>query len=102
MLSGRHRNGKADTQRSTRARIDRGVDPDEVPAGVDEGSPGIAGIDWRIGLDEILEGVDAQVRAAERLDDPHGDSLADSERIAYGQHHVADDNVFHAAQRYGR
>ena len=84
------RNGEADAHRAAAARIDRGVDarPDchsHPPAR----RPNCR-VDCGIGLDEVLEGVDAQMTAAQRADDAHGYRLPDTERIADGEHHVAD------------
>ena len=65
----RHRDREADAHRAARLREDRAVDADQVAGGVDQRAAGIARIDRRIGLDEVLEAVDAEVIAAERADD---------------------------------
>jgi len=43
------------SERSARARVDRGVDAHEIPRGVDQRAPRIAGVDRGVGLDEVLE-----------------------------------------------
>ena len=98
-LRGRDRNRKADAERAAAARIDRGIDAEQVAVGVDQRAARIAGIDRGVGLDEVLEGVDAEVVAAERRDDAHGDGLADAERVADRQHDVADLRLFGVAER---
>ena len=62
----------------------------------------IARVDGRVGLDEILEGVDAQLRAPQRRDDAHRHRLAHAERIADGQHHIPHGNVVVAGKADGR
>ena len=84
------RNREADALRAARAREDRGVDADQAPAEIDQRAAGIAGIDGGIGLDEELVVGDADLGARHRRDDAVGHGLADGERIADGEHHVAD------------
>ena len=96
---GRHGNREADAERAARARVDRGIDADQVAGRIGQRPAGIAGIDRRVGLDEILEGVDSQLCAPQRRDDAHRHALADAERVADRQHDVADANVFHASER---
>ncbi len=57
---------------------------------VDQSPAGVAGVDRGIGLDEILEGVDAQLTAPQGRHDAAGDGLPDPERIADGQDLVTD------------
>ena len=85
--------GKADAQRATAARIDGGVDAQQLAACIHQRAARVARVDGRVGLDEVLEGVDAQLRAAQRRDDAHRHCLAHAERVADGQHHVADRDV---------
>ncbi len=47
----------------------RGVDADQFTVQVDQRAAGVAGIDRRVGLDEVLVAFDAKPRAAERADD---------------------------------
>ena len=76
-----HRNGEADALVAFRAvRDDGGVDADQFAAVVDQRAAGVAGIDGRVGLDEVFIVFDAQVGAAGGADDPHGHRLAHAER----------------------
>ena len=70
-------------------RKDGGVDADQFAAIVDQRAAGIARINRRIGLNEILIIFDAQIAAVHGADDSHGDGLADAERIANRQSIVA-------------
>ena len=83
-------NGEADALRAAGAREDRGVDADQPPAEIDQRAAGIAGIDGGVGLDEELIVGDADLGARHRRDDAVGHGLADGERIADGEHEVAD------------
>ena len=85
--------GKADAQRATAARIDGRVDAQQLAACIHQRAARVARVDGRVGLDEVLEGVDAQLRAAQRRDDAHRHRLAHAERVADGQHNVADGDV---------
>src|SRR5262249_20502411 len=69
---------------------DRRVDADELAAQVDERAAGIARIDGRVGLDEVLVVLDVEAGAAERADDSGGDGLAEAEGIADGDDEIAD------------
>src|SRR5207237_10778311 len=69
----RHRDREGDAERAARLRVDRAVDPDEVAGGIDERAARVPGIDRGVGLDEILETVDAETGAAERAPDAGGD-----------------------------
>ena len=64
--------------------------PTSRPVEIDQRAAGIAGIDRGIGLDEELIVGDADLRARQRRDDAVGHGLADAERIADREHHVAD------------
>src|ERR1700680_5122019 len=81
---------EADPLRAARAREDGGIDADQPARKVDQRPAGIAGIDGGIGLDEELIVADADLRARDRRHDAVGHRLPDRERIADGQHHVAD------------
>jgi hypothetical protein len=89
----RDRNGEADAERAAGARVDGGVDADQIACTSTSAPPELPGVDRGVGLDEVLEGVDAEVRAAERRDDAHGHRLPDAERVADGEHDVADAKV---------
>jgi len=75
---------------------------EQIAVGVHQCATGIARIDGGIGLDEVLEGVDAEMIAAQRRDDAHGHGLADAERIADCQHHITDRCLINLRQRDGR
>jgi hypothetical protein len=59
------------------ARQDRGVDADELAAQIHERAAGIAGIDRRVGLDEVLVAFRVDAGAAERADDAGGHRVAE-------------------------
>ena len=73
--------------------------PIRLPARVDQRAAGVAGIDRRVGLDEVLEAVDAEVVAAERADDAERHRVAEAERIADREHDVADLHVLERRRR---
>ena len=58
---GGDRDGETDAQRAAGTRVDGSVDADQVSLCVNERTAGIPRIDGSIRLDEIFEGVDAQV-----------------------------------------
>src|SRR5215470_1373119 len=62
------RNIKGDANRSARRREDRGVDPDDVAVHVEGRAAGIAFVDRRVNLDEVVVGAGANVTAASRDD----------------------------------
>ena len=64
--------------------------PTSRPVEIDQRAAGIARIDGGVGLDEELIVGDADLRARQRRDDAVRHGLADAERIADGQHDVAD------------
>ena len=64
--------------------------PTSLPAQVDQRATRIAGIDGGVGLDEELIVGDADLGARHRRNDAVGHGLADGERIADGEHDVAD------------
>ena len=64
--------------------------PNELAGEIDQRAAGIARIDRRVGLDEELIVGDADLRARQRRDDAVGHGLPDAERIADGEHDVAD------------
>jgi len=77
-----NRNGEADARLPPLREKIAVLTPTRLPAPSTSAPPGIARIDGGIGLDVILERVDAQVAAAEGRDDAHGDRLADAEGVA--------------------
>ena len=79
-----------------------GVDTDEPAFGIHQRAAGIAGVDGRVGLNEILILVETrQAAAAQRADNAHRHGLADTEGIADGEHNVADFQLVAVAQRDG-
>ncbi len=83
-------NGKADALRAAGAGEDRRIDADQTALHVDQRAAGIARVDRGIGLDEELIVGDADLRARQRRDDALCHRLPDAERIADGEHDVAD------------
>ena len=70
-------------------REDRGVDADHVAVDVEGRAAGIAAVDRRVDLDEVVIGAGADVAAARR-DDAGRHGAAEAERIADREHPVAD------------
>ena len=66
---------------------------------VDQRAAGIAGVDCGIGLDEILETIDAELIASERAHNSEGDGAAEAKRIADGENDVTDLNGFGRSER---
>ncbi len=64
--------------------------PTSLPPDVDQRTAGIAGIDGSVGLDEELVVGDTDLGARYRRYDTVSYGLADTERIADGEHDVAD------------
>ena len=75
LARGGHRNGKANAHAAARARIDGRVDALQIAFHINPGAARVTWVDGRIGLDEIFEGVDAQLVAPQRRDDAAGDRL---------------------------
>ena len=92
LLGGGRRDGKTNAQRraARRARINRGVDADHVAVDIHQRATGVAGVDRRIGLNEIFKGVDAEMTARQRADNAERHRLPDAEWIADRQHQIAD------------
>src|SRR5439155_8715031 len=86
----RDRDREADALRAAVLRIDRTVDADQIAPRVDQRTAGIAQIDRRIGLNEILEAIDAQMVSTQRTDDAVCNRVAETERVAQRKHRVAD------------
>ena len=76
--------------RSAGSGKDRGVNTDKLAGQIDQRAAGIAGIDRGVGLDEELIVGNADLSASERRDDAVRHRLADAERVADGEHDVAD------------
>ena len=64
--------------------------PTSSPLEVHERAAGVAGVDRRVGLDEVLVAFRVDAGAAERADDAGGDGVAEAERIADRDDEIAD------------
>ena len=92
-LGGGHRNGKPDAHAAARARVDGGVDAQQIAVHINQCPPGVAGVDGGIGLNEVFKRVDAQFAAAQGADNPAGHRLAHAKRVANCQHGVTHHGV---------
>src|SRR5690606_24069361 len=81
-------NGEADADRTSRTAVDRRIDANHLALHVNQRTAGIAGIDRRIGLDEIAEVTDAAERARNGRNDAARRGLPDPERIANREHKI--------------
>ena len=75
---------------------DRGVDPDDTAVAVGQRTPGVAWVECRVGLDDVLDqarGSPASRRhaAAERAHDARGHGAREPERVADRDHERADE-----------
>src|SRR5690606_3616422 len=89
------RHGETDADVAAGAGEDRGIDTDEFAPHVHERATRVAGINGRIGLDEVLDNVAAAERgadagAADSADDSRGHGVTESERIADSDHEITD------------
>src|SRR6185437_16240190 len=75
-----------------------GVDADQGAARVDQRPAGVAEIDGRIGLDEILERRDPELAPGCGADDAMSHGLRKTERIADGEDDVADPKLIGTAE----
>ena len=73
--------------------------PMTSPLRLTSGAARVAGIDRGVGLDEILVALDVEPGAPERADDARGHGLAEAERIADGDHEIADLEILRIAER---
>src|SRR6185312_2832687 len=85
-----HRDRKTDAFDAEALGDDGGVDTDQRTAGIHQRAPGIAEIDRRIRLNEILEGGDAELPTGGGADDAVRNRLRESERIADREHDISD------------
>ncbi len=69
---------------------------------IDECAAGVAQVDGGIGLNEILEGGEAELTAAGGADDALGHGLAQAVRITDGEHDIAHSQRIGAAHRHDR
>ncbi len=91
-------NRKTDALDSEALRDDGGVDADQRAAGIDQGPAGVAEIDRRVGLDEILEGGDPELAAGGSADDAVSHGLGQAEGIADGEDDIADPKLIGSAE----
>ena len=100
---GVRRHGEADALVAGRLRVDGRVDADYFAVHVQQRAAGVAGIDGRVGLDEVLElaaraGLDGAVLGG---DDAGGHGLRQRKRAADGFNPVAHLRVVGVAQLHG-
>ncbi len=95
------RDGETDTFVSAAVGGNRGVDADDFAVEVHQRTAAVAGVDRGIGLDEALALVESD-SAPLGADDSRGHGAFQSERIAQGQHPIADFHFIAVAQLRGR
>ncbi len=88
--------GEVDRHRETDSLIaarslgeNSGVDSDQFAAVVHERAARVAGVDRRIGLDEVFVVLDAEAVSPRGADDTHRHRLADAVGVADGKNRVA-------------
>jgi hypothetical protein len=97
------RDREPDADAAARRRQDLRVDADPLPRRVHERAAGVAAVDRRVGLEKVFEAPVAEPRrAALGAHDPGGDRLPDAERIADGEHDVADPHPVRVTERERR
>ena len=99
-LVDRHR--EADAVAAAGGARDGGVDADRPTLPVDQRAAGVAGVDGGIGLDQVVQLAHRRRdRPAERAHDAGGDRLAQAERAADGDGHLAHLHVGEGAEGEG-
>ena len=93
----RHGQPEADTR-------DRGVDPDDPPASIGQRPAGVAGVERRVGLDDVLDeparpAVPRRERPAERAHDAGRDAAGEAERVADRHDQLPDPEPVGVAER---
>jgi len=98
----RHVDGdrEADADVAAALAVDRAVDADHLTADVEQRPAGVAGIDGRVGLNEIVVRPGSD-RPSLGADDAGGDGLAETERIADREHPIADAQIVAVRQLRG-
>lgn len=89
---------EADADVAPRRRQDRRVDADELALQIDQGTAGVARVNGRIGLYEILVTFYAETAAPQGADDSRGDGLVEAERIADRHHEVTNTELVRVAR----
>src|SRR6185437_13814317 len=79
---------ESNTNRTARRREDRGIHADDSAVHIEQRAAGIAAIDRRVGLDEIVIGTGVDIAIAGRHD-ARGHGAAQTERIADGDYPIA-------------
>ncbi len=82
------RDGEADADGGAGRRGDGGIDAHHLALHVEHRTAGVAGVDRRVDLQEIVERARADIAPARR-DDAGGDRAAEAERVAGAHHPVA-------------
>ncbi|KPY93045.1 Uncharacterized protein ALO94_05565 [Pseudomonas syringae pv. spinaceae] len=95
------RDSEADALRAAGLGKDRGIDADQIASGIHQRTARVAGVDGCVGLNEVFIRVQAQLVTPSGADDAHRHGLADAERVADGQCHVADTNAVGARDGNG-
>ena len=96
------RHGKTDALIAAARADNCRVDSDQPALRINECTAGVAGIDRRIGLDEILILVETgQPVAAQGTDNPHRHGLAQAVRITNGQHDITNLQLVTVGKRNG-
>src|SRR5690606_24467080 len=85
--------------KTTAAAEDGGVDADDATLRIDERAARIAGINRRVGLNEVFVSFDAETAATEAADDALRNGHADAEGIADGENRVAHFELIAVTQR---
>ena len=91
---GVRRDREPDADRPAGGGIDRGVHPDDLAVLRKQRPAGVAVIDRRIHLDELVVGASTDI-AGDRRDDTGGDRTAEAERVTHRDHPFA---RFHVAR----
>src|SRR2546427_11106371 len=89
IIDGRCRDRERDADAAAGGRIDRRVDAHHLAFGVEGRATGVARVNGRVDLDEIVVRTAADVAAAGR-DDAGGHGAAETERITDREHPIAD------------
>ena len=76
--------------------------PTSSPRRVDQRAAGVARIDRGVGLDEVLVGRDAEIRASDGRDDAERDGLIQLVRVADREHPLGDLELRRVAPRHRR
>ena len=90
--------GEADADAAAGRREDRGVDADHLAVEVEHRPAGVAAVDRRVGLQEVVVGPGVDVAVAGG-DDAGRHRAAEAERVADGDHPVADPQLVRSRRR---